>query len=63
MTYSADRGLLLLDHQSGALGHSLHRIGPANAAPAVGVQVNLRYAADAEPLFLHGLSQLPLTAE
>jgi hypothetical protein len=29
----------------------------------VDVQLDLRYAAHAEPLFLHGLSQLHLTVE
>jgi len=63
LNYRADWGLFLLDHESGAMRHPLHRVRPAFAAPAVDVQVNLRYAADAEPLFLHVLSRLPLTVE
>ena len=55
--------MLLLDHLNGTLRHPLHRIRPACATPAVGVQLNLRYAAYAEPLFLHGLPRLPLVFE
>jgi hypothetical protein len=60
MTHRAAKGVLLLDHYSGTLRHPLHRIRPAGATPTVGVQLNLRYAANAEPLFLHWLPQLPL---
>jgi len=63
MTHGAASGLLLLDHLNGALRHPLHRIRPARATPAVGIQLNLRYAADAEPLFPHWLPRLPLTFE
>ncbi len=48
--------MFLLNHLEGALRHPLHRVRPACAASAVGVQLNLRYAADAEPWFGEGFA-------
>lgn len=59
----AVRDAPLLDHLNGALRHPFHRVRSAGAAAAVGVQLNLRYAADAEPLFFHLLPRLPLNSE
>jgi hypothetical protein len=57
MTHGAAGGVLLLDHKKGTLRHPLHRIRPAVATATVGVQLDLRNAANAEPLLLHGLSR------
>jgi hypothetical protein len=63
MTHIRARGLLLLDYSNGTLGHPLDRIRPAGAAPAVGVQLNLRYATNTEPFILHLLPRQHLTVE